>query len=341
MAQRSPSPPDPWVEFAEPAEILPYVNKRLTLNLLIQGAASHGYLTAHHLVHEELEALRPGLTSLYDRVTISAHLNHWIGDGCLIFGSPRRFWKAVTRPTHPFHRHPLFVAHGALLAEETRKHLVARAKLKDVSTTPGVHYAQAIKLMVQLIGAEHGLDVPLTDLAVQVATSVWGFDERRLDAQLTRHLEFGRIREPRTRFGRTFRKAAAGWSGVQSRRGELHVVAKAWLWPLLSHELTKGIVELICLHGLCDLDKQTYAAVVGYADHIEYEIPMLQTGAEFWRRFLAVVPPGRSLPHTLMHVSRLEPLALEQFMMNVVAEPAAARQVLMQPPFVAPGSAGG
>lgn len=333
MAQRSPSPPDPWVEFAEPAEILPYVNKRLTLNLLIQGAASHGYLTSHHLVHEQLEALRPGLTSLYDRITISAHLNHWIGDGCLFFGRPRRFWMSVAHPTHPFHRHPLLVAHGELLAEETRKHLIARAKVKDVSTIPGVHFAQAIKLMVQLVMAEDGLDAPLTTLAVHVATCVWGFDERRLDAQITRDLEFGRIREPRTRLGRKFRKAAAGWSGVQSRKGELRVVAKALFWPLLSHELTKGICELICLHGLCDLGKQEYADVVGYADHIEYEIPMLQAGAELWRRFLAVIPPGQSLPHMLMHVARLEPDMLERLMMNVVEAPSEARRVLEQPPF--------
>ena len=31
-------------------ELLQQTNKRLTLNLLIQGAAAHSFLTAHHLV---------------------------------------------------------------------------------------------------------------------------------------------------------------------------------------------------------------------------------------------------------------------------------------------------
>ena len=39
------------------------------------------------------------------------------------------------------------------------------------------------------------------------------------------------------------------------------------------------------------------------------------------------------LPHTLMHVARLEPDALEQLMMNVVDSPAEARRFLERPPF--------
>ena len=79
-------------------EILQQINKRLTLNLLIQGAASHTFLTAHHLVADELEELRPGLTRLYDRMVISGHLNYWIGDLPLMYGFAFWFWGRTHRP---------------------------------------------------------------------------------------------------------------------------------------------------------------------------------------------------------------------------------------------------
>ena len=64
-------------------ELLQETNKRLTLNLLIQGAASHTFLTAHHLVKDDLDAIRAGQTDLYDRAAISFYLNYWIGDVAL------------------------------------------------------------------------------------------------------------------------------------------------------------------------------------------------------------------------------------------------------------------
>jgi hypothetical protein len=323
----------PWAEFSEPAEILPFVNKRLTLNLLIQGAAAHTFVTAHHLVRDDLDALQPGLTDLYDRAVVSMHLNYWIGDVGLTFGPPWRYWGSIHRPTHPFHRHPLLATHGGMLSRESKAYLVRRAREKRVISTPGPHYGQSILFFMGLIRAEGQIKSELAPLATRAASTMWGIDEDRLDAHLTRDAAFGRIRTPRTNRGVMLRAGAIGWGGVQRRNGQFVVVAKSWFWPLLSHELTKGIVELICLHGLCDLSKKDYAAVVGYADHIEYEIPMLQAGAELWRRFLAVIPPGQRLPQTLMHVARLEPLELEQLMMNVVAAPDAARRYLMRPPF--------
>ena len=327
-----------WAEFSEPDELLPQVNKRLTLNLLIQGAAAHTFITAHHLVRDELEALQPGLTELYDRAVVSMHLNYWIGDVGLTFGPPWRYWRSIRRKTHPFHRHALLVAHGGLLSRASKAYLVARAREKRVISTPGPHYGQSMLFFMSLMRAENDIQAELAPLATRAAATIWGIDEDRLDASLTRNAAFGRIRQPRTNRGLMLRAGAIGWGGVKQRRGQFVVVAKSWFWPLLSHELTKGICELICLHGLCDLGKQDYANVVGYADHIEYEIPMLQAGAELWRRFLAVIPTGQPLPHTLMHVARLEPEALERLMMNVVDAPGEARRILKQPPFVAESS---
>ena len=322
-----------WAEFSEPAELLPYVNKRLTLNLLIQGAAAHTFITAHHLVRDELDALQPGLTELYDRAVVSMHLNYWIGDVGLTFGPPWRFWGAIHRETHPFHRHALLVAHGGMLSRESKAYLVARARDKRVISTPGPHYGQSILFFMGLMRAENDIKAELAPLATRAAATMWGIEEDRLDGQLSRDATFGRIRQPRTNRGVMLRAGAIGWGGVQLRHGQFVVVAKSWFWPLLSHELTKGICELICLHGLCELSKKDYAAVVGYADHIEYEIPMLQAGAELWRRFLAVIPAGQQLPHALMHIARLEPEPLEQLMMNVIEAPDKARAAFMRRPF--------
>jgi hypothetical protein len=322
-----------WAEFSEPDELLPYVNKRLTLNLLIQGAAAHTFITAHHLVRDELEALQPGLTELYDRAVVSMHLNYWIGDVGLTFGPPWRYWGSIKRPSHPFHRHELLATYGGLLSKESKAYLVRRAKEKRVISTPGPHYGQSVLFFMSLLKVEEPIRPQLVPLAKRAAAMMWGIDEKRLDAELTREAAFGRIRTPRTNRGAMLRAGAIGWGGVQCRRGQFVVVAKSWFWPLLSHELTKGVVELVCLHGLCDLNRKDYDAVIGYADHIEYEIPMLQAGAELWRRFLTVIPAGQKLPQTLMHVARLRPQELENLMLNVVADPAAARRYLSQPPF--------
>jgi hypothetical protein len=96
---------------------------------------------------------------------------------------------------------------------------------------------------------------------------------------------------------------------VERRNGRFKVVAKAWIFPLVSHELAKGTAELVCLHGLNSLDEATYRQVTEEADRIEYEAWMIQAGSEMWRRLLAAVPNKKSLPETLMHVARLGAVA--------------------------------
>lgn len=94
------------------------------------------------------------------------------------------------------------------------------------------------------------------------------------------------------------------------------------------HELTKGTVELICLHGLNTLDDELYELVTEEADQLEYETWMLQAGSEMWRRFLAAVPEGADLPETLMHLARLDPEPLEDIMIAVARKSPAATEML-------------
>lgn len=315
-------------ELAEVDELRQEINKRLTLNLLIQGAASHAFLTAHHLVKDELEAIRPGLTRLYDRMTISGHLSYWIGDGPMLYGRPGKFWRRTHRKKHPFHRHRLLAEHGRELSRAAKRYLTSRSWQKRVVPVPGIHYVQLLGLMGRVACAERGHKQRLTQLVKQSASLIWGIDESRLDAAFTTEVVFGHQPRPKTFIGRLTQSAAIGYGGVERREGQFAVVAKAWNWPLVLHELVKGTAELVCLHGLNALDDAMYAAVTAEADQIEYEVWMLQTGPELWRRLLAAMPSGRPLPEILMHIARLDPQPLERLMLAVVQDRDQARRLL-------------
>jgi hypothetical protein len=74
------------------------IQKRLTLNWLIQGASQHAGMTFHHLVRDELNAMDPELIRLYDHFALIGLLQYWHLSATIIFGTPARFWKrAVSR----------------------------------------------------------------------------------------------------------------------------------------------------------------------------------------------------------------------------------------------------
>jgi hypothetical protein len=310
------------------SELLQQTNKRLTLNLLIQGAAAHAFLTAHHLAKDDLEAIRPGLTELHDRVTISAFLNYWIGDVAIVHGMPARFWRRTHRDSHPFHRHRLLAAHGSELSNASKQHLVARGRMKRVVVIPGIHLVQMFWLLTRVALAEQSHHPRLAQLAKRTAARIWDIEESRLDAALTTKPHFGNLKTPQTWRGRLMQRCALGFGGVVRRDGQFKVVAKAYYWPLVLHELVKGTAELICLHGLNTLDDETYEAVTDEADRIEYECWLMQAGPELWRRLLAVLPHERPLAEILMHMARLDPAPLERLMLAVVEDPGQARELL-------------
>ncbi len=311
-------------------ELQQQINKRLTLNWMIQGAASHTFLSAHHLVREDLEAIRPGLTKLYDKAAISLHLNYMIGDMPLFFGLPSRFWKRTGRPSHPFHNHKLLAEHGIEIYRASKRDLISRGWKKGIIGLPVFHYLQLHWMIVRLVWAERGINQELARIAEKATSMIWGIETERLDAELTRNVAFGNIRRPKTIIGRMVRSAVVGYGGVQLRNGKFIVTAKSWFFPLLVHELVKGTAELICLHGLNTLDEATYELATTEADQLEYETWMLQTGAEIWRRFLSVLPANTALPEKLMHVARLDPQSLDQLMLAVIEDPESARKSLAE-----------
>lgn len=311
-------------------EILQQTNKRLTLNLLSQGAAMHSFLTGHHVVSDELESQRKGLTRLYDRFAVSAALNYFIGDIVLLFGLPSRFWKRTSQPSNPFHRHRLLAEHGPELWRASKRYLISRAWSKWIIAIPFLHWCQMFYLLLKVFIVEGSKRTELARIAECANSRIWGIDQDRLEASLTVAVAFGNLQEPRTFAGRMSRQGAIGYGGVERQNGRFKVVAKAWNWPLVSHELTKGTVELVCLHGLNTLDDELYHLVTSEADQIEYETWMLQTGSEMWRRFLAAIPEGYNLSETVMRVALLDPEPLEELMLAVVQDTPRARGILQR-----------
>jgi hypothetical protein len=310
-------------------ELRDEINKRFTLNWLIQGAAQHAGMTFHHLVRDELDAIDPELVGLYDQYALINLLQYWSLDAAALLGSPPRFWRrAASDSKHPFFGHALLSRHGGPLAAEARRRGRDRCKEKGFRGLRFSFPFQSMYVIGRLRIKEAGHDRALIELAKRAVTMIWGISPDRLEAKLTTDVAFGNLSEPRTTAGRVFRAGAVGYGGVQRRGKTLMVVARGTNWQLVAKELVKGTAELICLHGLNRLTDATYRQVIGAADGIDFEPWMLQTGGELWRRLLAVLPGGRPVAEMLMHLARLPARSLETLMLAVIEQPPWASELL-------------
>ena len=305
------------------------INKRFTLNWLIQGAAQHAGMTLHHLVRDELDALDPELVTLYDQCALMILLQYWHFSATPLFGSPPRFWRrAASQPNHPFYGHTLLSRHGGKLADAARRRALERCKQKGFWGLRFLFLLQSLRVFFRINRKEAAHTQALIEIAKKAVSMAWGISPRRLDAAITTEVAFGELSKPRNLTGHLMRAGAVSYGGVLRRGKALMVVARGWNWQLVTEELVKGTAELICLHGLNRLTDDTYRQVMRAADGIEFEPWMLQTGGELWRRFLAVAPAGRPIAEVLMHVARLPPRSLEALMLAVLEQPPWARELL-------------
>lgn len=302
------------------------IQKRLTLNWLIQGAAQHAGMTFHHLVREELNAINPKLLHLYDQYALINLLQYWQPEAKLLLGSPERFWdRAATSPSHPFYGHPLLSKYGGMLAEISRQRGLERCKEKGFTRLPFVFSFQTLWVIQRLSILEAPHRIGLTQLGKRTASMVWGIPPERIDGQLATRVVIPKDFPPaRTGRGAMFRAGIVGLGGVVRRNDQLIVVARGTNWQLLAKELVKGTAELICLHGLNTLSDDTYRCVIDFTDRVDHEPWMLQSGGELWRRLLAAVPDNCSIAHVLMHLARLPVEGLEAIIADVIEEPESA-----------------
>lgn len=299
------------------------IQKRHTLNWLIQGASQHAGMTLHHLVRDELNALDGGLLRHYDQFALLAFLQYWRGMSVLISGWPPRFWKkAASQPSHPFFGHPLLSKYGGMLAEAAKRRALARCKEKRVLALPLAFSFKVVSLLRRLRGLETPHRPRLLQLAKQTASSVWGIPCERLEAELSEETVLpGEQFSGENIQGQMLRTCVIGYGGVARRGHQLIVTAKGVTWQLLSKELVKGTAELICLHGLRQLDERMYARVIEVTDRIDLEPWMLQSGGELWRRLLAALPESCPVARVLMNLSLLPAEGLHSALELVIQEP--------------------
>jgi len=306
------------------------VQKRLTLNWLIQGAAQHAGMTFHHLVRDELSALNPKLLRFYDQYALINLLQYWQVEATLLLGSPARFWKeAATKRDHPFYGHPLLSKYGGMLAETSRQRGLERSKEKGFTRIPIAFSFQALSVIQHLSKLEEPHRLELAQLANRTASMVWGIPQERLDSQLTPRVVVPQDLPPaRTVGGSMFRAGIVGLGGVVRRDDQLIVLARGTNWQLLAKELVKGTAELICLHGLTNLSDDAYDRVIHITDRIDLEPWMLQSGGELWRRLLAALPADRAIAYVLMHLAKLPPGVLEAVIAEVIEQTESASRTL-------------
>jgi len=283
------------------------IQKRHTLNWLIQGASQHAGMSLHHLVRDDLNALNPDLVRHYDRFALLCLLQYWRGLSVLVVGWPPRFWrKVVSDPSNPFFGHPLFSQYGGMLAEAAKQRALARCKEKGFSALPFAFSFRVVSLLKQLRGLESPHRPRLLELAKSTASTIWGIPSERLEVELSdgNILPGDHFPAENTR-AEMLRTCVIGYGGVVQRGDQLVVSAKGVTWQLLTKELIKGTAELICLHGLTQLDDQTYQRVIKVTDRIDLEPWMIQSGSELWRRLLEALPDGCPVARLLMNLARL------------------------------------
>ena len=121
----------------------------------------------------------------------------------------------------------------------------------------------------------------------------------------------------------------AGSSGVEKQQsGEMMVVARAVIFPVLVQELVKGTMEMLSLHGLNQMDPETYKAVTQHADKLEDEVMQIQVGPALWNRFLKVVPKGETLSRVIAALAKRPADEVNYIVSSVVTHPEDAQEML-------------
>jgi hypothetical protein len=99
---------------------------------------------------------------------------------------------------------------------------------------------------------------------------------------------------------------AGGFNEISFDGDEPQVTAVALNFPMLLHELSKGMLEILAMHGINDIPEDELREILKWADRYECEIPLYRVGPPIWRRFIADIRPGK-LPETLMEVAMADP----------------------------------
>ena len=317
------------------------INKRMTMNMLIQGSAWQSCLTAHHLIKDELDELYASedsvpngmitSTHFYDRFSTAVLIGQWNSELAFFTGLSSHFWSRVGSGKTEFCNHPLLVKHGKMLAKQSKRKTLKRCWDKGVWGQPVLLSFQLVSLLNRCQKFEQSNMIVLERLAKKAISRVWGIEEETFIARLTASPAFGNIRVPKTKMGKRLKNLMVGWGGVQQLSdGSMAVVGRSKYWSLLIHELSKGAMELISLHGLNELEEDVYDVVMEEADQIEFEIWHMQSGLELYRRLLDLLPREMPIAESMMYVAQMPADLHEVFTMAIVDDPTRAFRIFCE-----------
>ena len=194
---------------------------------------------------------------------------------------------------------------------------------------------RGLQVYLEVIEGERPHLEQLEELAKAVCCDLYGIESELLDAKLTQTPRFGTIRYPDSDAGREILKGMIGWSAVVRQQEQLSVKATATFWPMLVHELIKGSVELICLHGMNNVSEADFAVALERTDHIEFEIPMLQIGGTIFKQFLLARPEKSNWPRVLCTFQ-----CLSRWCLSSLCSDCLSRQIRRRVCFVRPRRVG-
>jgi hypothetical protein len=89
------------------------------------------------------------------------------------------------------------------------------------------------------------------------------------------------------------------------------IIAQGMTFPFLLHELTKGVLELISLHGL-EADKETRDYVLDKTDNLESEAWDIRMGPKIWEKILEAMDVD-ALPYKSQIIQKLAVLPAQEF----------------------------
>jgi hypothetical protein len=90
------------------------------------------------------------------------------------------------------------------------------------------------------------------------------------------------------------------------------VTAQAITFPMLLHELSKGVMEVLGMWGMGDLDETEQKYVMGKVDHLENETWDIRLGPKIWEKITTVIPHD-AIQHKSIILSELFQLPAEEF----------------------------
>jgi hypothetical protein len=123
---------------------------------------------------------------------------------------------------------------------------------------------------------------------------------------------------------------AAGSEKVAWEDDNPKVVAKAWIFPILAQELSKGVMELLTMHGYSNLDQGTQEALQKHADKLKHEPFLIMVGPTLWRKFLKVIPKDTKMSNLISKFSKLDPDQVHEIIDDVIDNPDQAEEKLSE-----------